>query len=755
MTKDQGKMKTFPCSHLLRYLVFFTIVFSYSYGEAQSPNIDSLKNILPTLKGIPQADLLNTISKRYRDLNNDSSGYYAHSANTLSQQLGYTKGIAESYRLMGWIERNPEKSTSYFNLALLHFEKINNKRGIADTYNNLGTFWNTKNDTLSLAYYDSSLILYREIGYKKGESAVLNYIGIVYQMRGNYQKAIDYTLQGLDIRKTTNDYPGVVWSYINAGNIYLAGGQYESALRLFLQSNTYAKEHGLEPYETALNQLGKTYLLMKQYKNAEAYLLRPPKGNSEPFRDPLLLGQLYLETNRTDSALKQFEIGLVNARKDNDGAAMVHCLIGLSNVFSKENKEALAMDFARRAFAKSDSLRDKHQMADAALILATDYEKKGDYRKSLQLYRMAHSILDSISNETNENYQHKLAIFESKNQIEAEQAHVRLLSAEKTLQDQNLKTERLYKELILIGCGLILLISIITIRNINKKRNLIQSQRDLIDQQKTSVEKAFQELQVTQSQLVQREKMASLGELTAGIAHEIQNPLNFVNNFSDINSTLIEDLREELKKDHRDFQNEADLLTDIQQNEQKINHHGKRAEAIVKAMLLHSRVSTGQKERTDINALADEYLRLSYHGIRAKDKLFNACLQTDFDESIENISIIPQDFGRVLLNLFNNSFYSVSEKMKLMGENYSPTVSVITKKLDDQVELRVRDNGMGIPQYIIDKIYQPFFTTKPAGEGTGLGLSLSYDIVTKMHGGEIKVKSEVGEFAEFSILLPI
>jgi two-component system NtrC family sensor kinase len=254
--------------------------------------------------------------------------------------------------------------------------------------------------------------------------------------------------------------------------------------------------------------------------------------------------------------------------------------------------------------------------------------------------------------------------------------------------------------------------------------------------------------------------MASLGELTAGIAHEIQNPLNFVNNFSEVNKELIEELEGEWSKvnGERNQQLENELLKDIKENEEKINHHGKRADAIVKCMLQHSRASTGEKEPEDINALADEYLRLSYLGMRAKDKDFNATLQTDFDKSMGKINMIPQDIGRVLLNLYNNAFYACNERSRTSTESevqtYEPTVSVTTKKSENHVTITVRDNGNGIPQKIVDKIFQPFFTTKPTGQGTGLGLSLSYDII-KAHGGEIKVESEETEGSTFIIQLPV
>jgi len=261
-----------------------------------------------------------------------------------------------------------------------------------------------------------------------------------------------------------------------------------------------------------------------------------------------------------------------------------------------------------------------------------------------------------------------------------------------------------------------------------------------------------EDLKSVQKQLILSEKMASLGELTAGIAHEIQNPLNFVNNFSEVNGELISELVDEVDKGNYD--EVRAIAKDIQENEDKINHHGKRADAIVKSMLQHSRTSTGIKELTDINKLADEYSRLSYHGLRAKDKSFNAAIQTDFDNSIGKINVVPQDIGRVLLNLINNAFYAVNEKKKTADENYQPGVSIQTKKLNDKAEIRVSDNGYGIPQNIIDKIFQPFFTTKPTGQGTGLGLSLSYDII-KAHGGEIKVESKEGEGSEFLIQLPV
>ena len=288
-----------------------------------------------------------------------------------------------------------------------------------------------------------------------------------------------------------------------------------------------------------------------------------------------------------------------------------------------------------------------------------------------------------------------------------------------------------------------------------QKYYIVKKERERTQQkelaQAKEIEKAYANLKSTQTQLIQSEKMASLGELTAGIAHEIQNPLNFVNNFSEVNKELLLEMNEELDKGN--ISEVKTIAKDVIDNEEKIIYHGKRADAIVKGMLQHSRSSTAVKEATDINALCDEYFRLSYHGLRAKDKSFNAVMKTDFDNSIGNINIIQQDIGRVILNLLTNTFYAVNEKKMMNKEGYEPTVSISTKKSGSKVEIRVSDNGNGIPEKILDKIFQPFFTTKPTGQGTGLGLSLSYDII-KAHGGEIRVETKENEGSTFIIILP-
>jgi two-component system, NtrC family, sensor kinase len=290
----------------------------------------------------------------------------------------------------------------------------------------------------------------------------------------------------------------------------------------------------------------------------------------------------------------------------------------------------------------------------------------------------------------------------------------------------------------------------------NEKQQILADQNEMLEkevsQRTAALNHSLEELKITQKQLIHQEKMASLGELTAGIAHEIQNPLNFVNNFSEMNTELLGELKAEADKGN--LTEVKSLADDVISNEEKINHHGKRADAIVKGMLLHSRQTSGMKEPADINKLAEEYLGLAFHGLRAKDRNFNAEIKMDLDRSIGEIKIVRQDIGRVLLNLYNNAFYAVNEKRKTAPESFQPTVSVQTKRVHDRIEVRITDNGNGISKKMIDKIFQPFFTTKPAGQGTGLGLSLSYDVV-KAHGGDINVESREGEFTEFLIQIPM
>ncbi len=377
------------------------------------------------------------------------------------------------------------------------------------------------------------------------------------------------------------------------------------------------------------------------------------------------------------------------------------------------------------------------------LLLTDVFKSKNDYKQAYDYQQIMLKAQDSLFSQQKTLQVQNLTFNEQQRQDELKAAAVAY---------QN--KVRFYALTGILGVVVLILV-ILWFNNSNRKKanRLLHQRNEQIEQQHKALEKTLLELTATQTQLVQREKMASLGELTAGIAHEIQNPLNFVNNFSEVTIELANDLREELKQG--DIAEAENIAADMVKNLEKINHHGKRADFIVKGMLQHSRTSTGEKQLTNINVLADEFLKLSYHGLRAKDKNFNAELITHFDQSLPAVNIVQQDIGRVLLNLFNNAFYAIAQKAKSAGPGYKPTVTVTTfTPPSGGWGASVRDNGNGIPDSIKDKIMQPFFTTKPTGEGTGLGLSLSYEIVVKGHGGNLTVDTTEGEGSEFTVYLP-
>ena len=415
---------------------------------------------------------------------------------------------------------------------------------------------------------------------------------------------------------------------------------------------------------------------------------------------------------------------------DKDLRLLVNSYWGVSFLYSRLNNKDSSMFYAKKALAAARITGLPESLLRAYQSLS-NANQLNNYTDSAYKYEhLAYLLNDSLKNVR------ITSLTEYQKFSFNEQLRLKKIDEEKTAYANKLKMIGLIALL-----GAILLVAIILYRNNHQKQKANKV-----------LETTLTNLKSTQSQLIQSEKMASLGELTAGIAHEIQNPLNFVNNFSEVNSELIAEMKQEIDKGN--LQEVKSIADSIDENEQKIISHGKRADAIVKGMLQHSRSSSGVKEPTDINALCDEYLRLAYHGLRAKDKSFNATMKTNFDASIGNINVIPQDIGRVILNLITNAFYAVTEKKKRVTDNYGPTVSVSTKKISGKVEIKVADNGNGIPQKVLDKIFQPFFTTKPTGQGTGLGLSLSYDIV-KAHGGEIRVETKEGEGSEFIIQLPV
>ena len=482
-------------------------------------------------------------------------------------------------------------------------------------------------------------------------------------------------------------------AYMNLGNTYSRLGKPDSALYYGFKSDSMARSSG-ELYYSGWNlcNIGNVYFKRKDYDRAKKYYyqafeLSREKGNE---------GSLWASSNRL--------FHLYSAEKNAD-SSLYFAKLTLNSKISDE------VNYLTRAYEN----------------LFEAYALKGQPDSSNKYLGLAFTTRDSAYNKKIDN----LSDFQQLTMNE--QLRLRELEKEKIESQGRVRTYSL-----LAGLAIFLIIGLLLIRNNRQKR---RSNKIL--------ENTLSNLKATQSQLIQSEKMASLGELTAGIAHEIQNPLNFVNNFSEVNRELIDEIMDEWSKGRgeRDEVLEKELLLDIRANGEKINEHGKRADAIVKSMLQHSRTSSGEKELTDINALCDEYLRLAYHGMRARDKSFNALLKTDFDAGLPKIKVVPQDIGRVILNIINNGFHA-------MHGMENPVMTLSTKLLKNQLEIRIADNGPGIPDDIKDKIFQPFFTTKPTGQGTGLGLSLSYDLING-YGGQIIVQSQLNQGSNFIIQLPI
>jgi signal transduction histidine kinase len=510
------------------------------------------------------------------------------------------------------------------------------------------------------------------------------------------------------------------WSLSFLVTIYRDQGNYEEALKYSIKGTTYNRYFSKSVWNTIT---GSVFQEMNEIDSALNYLHQGDLGGY----NLLQLGHTYAKIGNKILASDFYTKSIPKLLIFQNFKDLADAYISLARLYEKENNIDSSIYFANKGLIISQKASFKKWVYETGLILSRVYEKN-DAGKALYYHKLAIAARDSMFNLQN--------ITQSLNARFNEQLSKQQAQTEKISYQSKLRTQ------ILLGAlAFFLLVAVILWRNNRQKQKA-----------KTEIEKAYQNLKSAQSQLIQSEKMASLGELTAGIAHEIQNPLNFVNNFSEVNKELIGEMRAEIEKGNLV---EVKLLAkDIEDNEEKIGHHGKRADAIVKGMLQHSLTSSGVKEFTDIKALADEYLRLAYHGLRAKDKSFNADLKTDFDPELPKVHVVFQDIGRVLLNLINNAFYAVNEKSKEGTADFKPQVEVATQKTEKGIEISVKDNGNGIPDSIKEKIFQPFFTTKPTGQETGLGLSLSYDIV-KAHGGELNLKTKESDGSEFTIVLPM
>jgi two-component system, NtrC family, sensor kinase len=692
----------------------------------------------------------------------------------------------------GLLFENSAQAYDTLQAALQLWQQAGDKHGIASTNASIAEYFTIKGDHISaLKYYQTSLTIYKELNDLFFTGWITYNIGLIQRYMGNYGDALESHVKTLQIGKQINNNELITQALLGNGFDYMLVKNYTEALknqREALEIFTAIKDSvgignvyydigvthiwsgnldealvnhtkGLEIRKKLTNygDIGNSYNFISEiyqkkgkYPEALSNALEGVKY-AELSEDAGYIidnytkaANIYMKMVDYENALVHYKKGLTLSRKINNLRYEARSLKGIAEIYLLQNKtvKAIALLQEAAAIASANDYKTRQGIfkdLSAAYVKTNDY--KNAYINEVKYKQMSDSLtaaekIEKITSITNQ------LEFENKQAL-AKVNTDKILSVNQS----ELKRQRLVKNISIAGLLLGVVFSLIFYMRFKEKKKL-----------NDALEATLSNLQAAQSQLVQSEKMASLGELTAGIAHEIQNPLNFVTNFSEVNRDLITEMKEEIVKGN--IKEAVQIATDIGDNEEKIIFHGKRADSIVKGMLQHSRNNTGQIEPTDINALADEFLRLSYHGLRAKDKSFNAKFEIDFDETIGKINVVPQDMGRVILNLINNAFYVVDKKKKQQavsseeGVLYDPTVTISTKKKGNKAEVKVKDNGDGIPKEVLDKIFQPFFTTKPSGEGTGLGLSLSYDII-KAHGGELKVETKEGEGTEFIILLPV
>jgi two-component system NtrC family sensor kinase len=612
---------------------------------------------------------------------------------------------------------------------------------LSKAYHNYST-----DSSLNLA--QQTIQLARQMGYTRGEGQALLAAGMALRDAGELPQALDYSFKALMIARTEQD------RYMEAAVLNLMGlihgslGEDRKAVRFFQQALTINEALSIQE-RLVLNLGNMTYAYIRlnlldsaRYVSQQALRLgeqSPNSGTGGGYRNA---GWLESLTGHTQEALGLYRKALQITYQNGDFRNQAMAQYSLATLFKSIHQPDSSLYYARLAFVNGGRA-NKVMLPEISDLLAQLYKSRGNLDSAYHYLEIARIASNSLFGPKKIQQLQLTTIAEQQRQ----QA---LLTEQKDYQNR----VRLYT--VLIGLAVLTLLAIILYYNNRQKQRaneLLHQQKEEINHQRSKAEQALTELRTTQTQLIQREKMASLGELTAGIAHEIQNPLNFVNNFSELSTELMEELDQETHQGNTD---QIKLIArDIKENLIKITRHGQRASSIVKGMLEHSRTSSGQKEPTNLNALADKYLRLAYQGLRAKDITFSCELMTDFAPDLPLANVVPQEIGRVLLNLYNNAFYAVSQKQKTAPSDYQPAVTVSTAQVDGSVQIRVKDNGTGIPESVKAKIFQPFFTTKPTGEGTGLGLSLSYDIVIKGHGGTLEVESVEGEGPEFIITIPL
>lgn len=642
------------------------------------------------------------------------------------------------------IGTSPDSLKKYQNL----YSKLRDEKSLFGLYLAKGHIFRRHDPDSEYYYGNLAINLARKAKSLQQETVALDVLQYAQWEHGNLAQALNLQFRQLQLSKELN-LVGVEGEALNSiGNTYLDMGDSRTAMNYYRQSLVIFSRKKVPYWQlNELSNIGNTFEKLNRPDSAliyERYVYRSKDFPTDLIPELMYrMGNANVKLGRYKEAISCYKKGQAyasNGKLINDVATINYQMAKLDFTLNMPDS---AKYYAYRALnvAKSISLSDI--ILKSSQLLVDIFDKQGKIDSAYRYQQIS------------THYNNILFGPEKFNRIQ------QILSDEQQRQQNLLQEQEQQKNRyqliggILLVAFVLIVVLLIWRNNLSqrKKNRVLDEQKDQLTQQRDELRTTLAELKTTQTQLIQSEKMASLGELTAGIAHEIQNPLNFVNNFSEVSMELVDEMELELREG--DKEEAITIAADIRQNLEKIIHHGKRADGIVKGMLQHSRSTSNIKEPTDINKLADEYLRLAFHGLRAKDKSFNAELITKFAPSLPHINVAPQNIGRVLLNLFTNAFYSVHQKQKTSESGYAPTVELSTGIVGKMVMITVKDNGLGIPDNIKDKIMQPFFTTKPTGEGTGLGLSLSYDIVVKGHGGKIEIESKEGEYTEFMITIPI
>lgn len=702
---------------LVPKLFVLCLCIGLSFNQPLSANnIDSLKTKLQSnMADSARVDLLINLSKMLYGVDADEAIYHSKEAIEISKKSNDIRRLALAHKSVGianYYKGNYVDVVDDWSMSLEAFRTVNDKHGIANLLSNLGAVFETTGGTENaMEYYLEALKISEEIGDIKREGTVLQNLGVLYSNMFEYEKSESYYTKALAIFKENNlPNQGIATISMNLSEVNRESGD-------LLKAEEFAKE---------------------------AIQLFESENHASIPQAMLMLCEVLIARDKLSEALDQARTAYQISVKNNNKPS-THKALNTIGKIQNRRKDRAAIQNYKEGILIGETIGKNVDLQESYKGLLEAYRLASKYKEALVTQDSFASVRNHITNQEKDS---KLSNLKLQFDLEKREVQIDQLNAQNELQELKIEKQKTSRN-ILVGLLGLVLMGAFGGYTYTKNRRLDKE----VKERTKELSKSLNDLKATQNQLVHAEKMAALGELTAGIAHEIQNPLNFVNNFSEVSGELLLEVEEELNEGN--LEDVQEIVGDLKQNLEKINHHGKRASGIVRGMLDHSRTGSGEKTATDINQLCDEFLRLSYHGLRAKDKSFNASFDTKFDGKIGLVDLVSQDFGRVILNLINNAFYAVDKKKKAeQNENFEPTVSITTEEIDNTIIIKVADNGSGIPNKNLEKIFQPFFTTKPTGEGTGLGLSLSYDIITKGHNGKLSVESTEGDGTTFTIRIP-